>query len=154
MRTRVETLVRDLQRAHLEMLFYCTLRTYEDQARMYRNGRSLDEIKVMAEELDKNYQRPDLAEILIGVGPQNGKKIVTWAGPGQSLHNYGYAVDGVPVHAGKLVWGDDDWERELWGNYGALAEAAGLQWAGHWTHHPEMPHIQLPGVDWRELIHA
>lgn len=155
MHTKMNALIGSLKQASTDVLFYCTLRTFEEQAILFRNGRSLADIQAKADELSHEYQRPDLAEILLDVGPQNGKKIVTWAAPGQSMHNYGYAVDGVPLNNGKPVWGtSEDWEQKLWGNYGALAESIGLQWAGHWTHHHELPHVQMPGVNWRDLIRA
>lgn len=87
------------------------------------------------------------------VGPQAGRAIVTYAGPGQSMHNYRLAFDAVPMRDGKPVWGTrqpDD--LALWKRYGTIGEAVGLEWAGSWTRLREFPHMQEPGARWKELI--
>ena len=35
---------------------------------------------------------------------------------------------------------------------GDLADAAGLEWAGHWKNFREFPHCQQSGIRWQELI--
>ena len=136
----------------LDLLIYCTLRSMEEQARLYRQGRPLRQIEAKAGELRERWHRPDLADLLIAVGPQNGGR-VTNAGPGQSMHNYGLAFDSVPLRAGKPVWSARRPEdRALWDRYGGLAEEVGLEWAGRWTRFREFPHVQRPGAAWRELI--
>ena len=101
--------------ATLDVLIYCTLRTTEEQAILYRQSRPLSKIKIKAHELSDTYGRSDLAKILLDVGPQHGAH-VTNAGPGQSLHNYGYAFDGVPLRHGKPVWGTRSRaDLSLWG---------------------------------------
>jgi len=137
----------------LDVLIYCTHRSYEEQARLYRRGRSLKTIKQKAGELDRLYSRPDLADILIGVGAQHGRR-VTNAAPGQSFHNYKLAFDGVPLREGKPVWGAKRQEdRDLWLQYGKAGKLAGLEWAGDWRRFKEYPHMQAPGLSWRDLIH-
>lgn len=135
------------------LLIYCTRRALDDQARLYRQGRSYADITNKARELDKQWGRADLAELLLGVGPQRGG-VVTWAGPGQSLHNYGLAFDAVPLRAGKAVWATrlpDD--RAAWEHYGKLVTEAGLEWAGNWSGKKrEFPHAQQPGINWQDLI--
>jgi len=160
-RERLQHLQHLLTQRGLDVLFYCMHRSEEEQARLFRNGRSLQEIEHKALELRKVYHRPDLAELLMDVGPQYGRHIVTWAGPGQSMHNYGYAIDGVPMRDGKPVWrtlddpGTEDVnEASLWVGYGELAQLAGFDWAGEWSPAKrEYPHIQEPGVHWKDLIH-
>lgn len=153
MRERIEEFINHCNGARFDVLLYCGKRTLEEQSRLYRNGRSYLDISQKADELRNHWHRGDLADILIGVGPQNGKSIVTNAGPGQSMHNYGMAVDGVPMRDGKPVWGNKEPEDlDRWEQYGHLAMGAGLEWAGNWTHFKEFPHIQLPNHDWRELI--
>jgi len=84
-------------------------------------------------------------------------RIVTWAGPGESFHNYGVAFDVVPLRLGKCVWGtsgdgidndptdDDTDDLELWQRLGAIGEECGLEWAGHWPRRKrEFPHFQDP----------
>lgn len=141
----------------LDVIIYCTYRSEEEQARLYRRGRSLAEIKAMAAILEKHFGRSDLARILMGVGPQFGLK-VTNAAPGQSAHPYRVAFDGVPVRCGKMIWIDEgipneeEEDHKLWLLYGQIAESVGLEWAGRWARFREMPHIQEPGFNWEEMI--
>ena len=130
----------------LDVLIYCTYRSPEEQARLYRQGRNIRTIKGKANQLRE--LNPSLADLLMAVGPQHGPK-VTGAGPGQSLHQYGWAFDGVPLRDGKPAWAADD---PLWQIYGECAEQAGLEWAGNWRSFTEYPHCQMPGKNWRDLI--
>lgn len=57
-----------------EPLIYCTLRSLQEQADLYAQGRT----------------KPG--------------KIVTMAKPGQSAHNHGLAIDAVPMRGGKPLW--------------------------------------------------
>lgn len=141
--------------ANLDVLIYCTYRAPAEQAILFRQGRTLAEIEQRAQQLSNEFRRPDLAEILLGVGPQQGKRKKTWAAPGQSFHNYGLAFDGVPLIGGKPIWldGTTPEERELWNQYGDLGETAGLKWSGRWLGgKAEFPHLQARNVSWRELI--
>lgn len=58
----------------IDILIYCTLRSYAEQDELYKKGRSLP------------------------------GKIVTNARGGQSWHNFGCAFDWVPMIAGKPQW--------------------------------------------------
>jgi len=138
----------------LDLLIYCTWRGPEEQARLYRKGRSLQQIIAKATQLNNEFKRPDLAGMLMDVGPQHGKRIVTWAGPGQSLHHYGFAFDAVPMRDGKPVWGiEEPDDIRLWNLYGDIGTEVGLEWAGYWSERKrEFPHMQKPGSNWRELI--
>jgi len=134
---------------NIELLIYCTYRSFEEQAKLYRQGRPFHVIQGMAIRLKKKYNREDLHDILLGVGPQYGKK-VTYAAPGQSLHNYRMAFDAVPLKAGrKPLWSKKE---ETWQVYGRIATQSGLEWAGNWKRFKEFPHVQLPNLDWRQLI--
>lgn len=139
----------------LDVLIYCMHRSPEEQARLYRRGRSLRRIRQKADRLAQHYERPDLAEILMNVGPQYGRR-ATGAGPGQSYHQYGRAFDGCPLVDGKPLWETDDpWEMALWEAYGEVGEEVGLRWAGRWHgKRREFPHMQLAGAHWHELIRA
>lgn len=134
------------------ILVYCTLRSVKAQAKLFREGRSLEKIMEKHEELASEWKRPDLAQVLLDVGPQYGKYIKTKAGPGQSYHNYARAFDAVPLRNGECVWGDKEPEDSaLWEVYGDVCRSNGLKWGGDWRW-PDKPHSQLLGIDWRELI--
>ena len=136
----------------LEILIYCTLRPLEEQAKLFRQGRSLRQIRAKAEELRNRWARPDLADLLLDVGPQSGRR-VTYAGPGQSMHNYGLAFDAVPLSGGKPLWQTTKPEdKAMWELYGSLGVEQGLEWAGNWSRFREFPHMQEEGARWRDLI--
>jgi peptidoglycan LD-endopeptidase CwlK len=102
----------------LDVLIYCTLRTLDEQATLYAQGRTTP------------------------------GRIVTKARPGSSAHNYGLALDGVPMFNGKPAWKTTGAELDLWVRYGRLANQCGLEWAGGWARFREFPHIQMP--NWRD----
>lgn len=69
-------------------------------------------------------------------------KIVTNARGGDSWHNWGCAIDFVPMLNGKCQWSD----LALFRRCGEIAEANGLEWAGRWTGPlREMAHCQFTG---------
>jgi peptidoglycan LD-endopeptidase CwlK len=87
----------------MELLVYCTLRSNEEQAKLYASGRT------------------------------SPGRVLTNARPGESKHNPGelgkaWAFDAVPIVAGKPAWDDE----HLLNKMGALGERAGLKWAGRW----------------------
>lgn len=72
--------------------------------------------------------------------------IVTKARPGQSYHNYGLAIDVVPVKAEKLHWEYDFHKLEPY------AEKYGITWGGSWST-PDTDHFELKmGHTWKELL--
>jgi peptidoglycan L-alanyl-D-glutamate endopeptidase CwlK len=124
------------------LLIYCTVRTFEEQARLYRQSRTLAEIQRKRDQF-KADGFPMLADILMSVGPQQGKlgAHVTCAACGESWHNYARALDAVPLVNGKPAWKTSS---PLWQLYGEAAEKIGLEWAGRWKRFKEYPHVQLP----------
>lgn len=127
-----------------ELLIYCTFRPFEEQARLYRQSRRRAQILRKAERL-RARGFPELADILIGVGPQEGivGRHVTGAGPGESWHQYRRAFDAVPLVGGKAEWSASS---PHWQTYGQCAVDAGLEWAGNWTRFKEYPHAQKPST--------
>lgn len=122
----------------IDILIYCTLRTLQEQARLYRQGREISVINTKVASLRaKGYD--ELADILINVGPQHGDTIVTNAGPGESWHNFGEAFDAVPLKDGKAIWSNGP-DYKI---YGEAVRSVGMQWAGDWTNFREFPHAQL-----------
>lgn len=66
---------------------------------------------------------------------------VTNARGGQSMHNYGLAVDFAFVINGKVSWDD-----KYYPKIGKWAMNAGLEWGGMWRKFKDMPHCQLPNL--------
>lgn len=81
---------------------YCTIRDPWEQAKLYRQSRTWQEIKDMIDNLERN-GAPFLAEILLNVGPQFGKWI-TNAPPGFSWHQFGEACDIYILEDGRAIW--------------------------------------------------
>ena len=102
----------------LDPLVTCTYRSLAEQADLYAQGRT----------------RP-------------GKR-VTNAKPGESAHNFRFALDFVPIVQGKPDWSS---KSPQWLQLGRLAEACGLEWGGRWRGLVDLPHIQLP--NWRTYVH-
>ncbi|MCD9185618.1 MAG: peptidoglycan-binding protein [Pyrinomonadaceae bacterium] len=67
--------------------------------------------------------------------------IVTNARGGQSLHNYGLAVDVVPLGAN----GQPNWNvpNSTWQKIGAAGKRQGMEWGGDWTSFVDRPHFQM-----------
>jgi len=104
--------------AGLDLIVTATSRTLAEQAALYAQGRTAP-------------------------GPR-----VTNAPPGTSAHNYGLAIDIVPMVNGKPDWNGHD---SIWQQIGSLGQAAGLEWFGApGSPYVEMPHFQLP--NWRSVV--
>lgn len=73
--------------------------------------------------------------------------VVTNAKAGQSLHNYGVAVDFALILNGKYVWPE---RHPVWRIIGEEARKVGLE-AGYWWKNQDKPHVELPGITWQEL---
>ena len=65
---------------------------------------------------------------------------VTNARGGQSMHNFGVAVDFAFKVNGKISW-----DEKLYKNIGRWADAVGLEWGGNWRF-VDLPHVQLRGL--------
>ena len=113
MRAKVEQWVAACKARGVDVLVYCTLRSAEEQEALYAQGRS----------------KPG--------------RIVTKAKAWQSWHQYGKAVDAVP-----LIHGKPDWKYSAqvshWRIFAAEARKAGLEWAGDWKRFREYVHVQDP----------
>lgn len=124
----------ECERQSVDVVIICTYRSNEEQAATYAQGRT----------------KPG--------------KIVTWAKPGESLHNFtnpegkpcAKAFDFAVLRNGKITWGtggngidddptdDDTDDLELWQKAGLIAESLGLEWAGRWPKNKrEFPHCQM-----------
>lgn len=73
---------------------------------------------------------------------------VTNAGPGQSYHNYGLAIDVVEMKDGGPLWVNPRWER-----IGQIGKSFGFEWGGDWTSIVDQGHFQKTfGLKTKELL--
>ena len=76
--------------------------------------------------------------------------VVTNARAGQSVHNYGLAVDYFLVSndGNDSIWTvNDDWK-----TVARLGKEMGFTWGGDWRSFPDFPHLDLSGgYGWRDL---
>lgn len=71
------------------------------------------------------------------------RKVITYAMPGQSFHQYGLALDSCfmgPDPYLEHIHPDDS--EKFWAEYGRLCRKHGLQWGGDWKH-PDRPHCEM-----------
>ena len=114
--------------------FVFTLRTFQEQANIYAQGRT------------KLYDAKG-----------NKLGIVTNAKPGQSLHNYGLAIDIVLIADGKMSYADTiDFDKDGkpdWMEVINIFKANGWEWGGDWKSIKDKPHVQKTfGLKWQDLI--
>jgi peptidoglycan L-alanyl-D-glutamate endopeptidase CwlK len=97
-------------------------RTLKEQARLYGKGRP--------------------AYVWNGKNYGQKGKIVTYAKPGQSIHNKGRAIDFFLVSEDGLraIWTVD----ERWHRVGVIGKSLGFSWGGDWTTFKDYPHLELP----------
>jgi len=87
----------------------------------------------------------------------NQRPKVTNAKGGQSIHNYGFAVDIVFIIDGKTASWDTnkDWDDDKqadWMEVVAIFKSKGWNWGGDWTSFKDMPHFEKRGFgDWKKL---
>lgn len=112
---RVYLMEAELENVGIEIGVTQGLRTVEEQNALYVQGRNGD-------------TRPR----------------VTNARGGYSNHNFGLAVDLVPIQKDGKAW----WTapKAVWLQIGLAAEREGLSWGGRWTDPVDMPHVELPGL--------
>lgn len=139
-REKAETVIQKCSDIGVDILIYCTLRSVEEQSKLYRQSRSWSEIKDKILALN-NRGFVTLANILDNVGPCNGPA-VTNAGPGESFHAYGLAFDGVPLISGKAAWSYSS-AKEHWDAFAEAGRLAGLEVGADWTTFRDRPHMQL-----------
>lgn len=127
----------------VEMRPYFGIRTPFEQAKLWRQSRTREEINQKIKEL-REAGAPFLADCLESVGPQSGSP-VTNAIPGLSWHQWGEAVDSAWVVAGKTEWSTQKKVDGING-YQVYAEQAvnlGLDPGGLWKSLKDWPHVQL-----------
>lgn len=123
-KARAEAWLTKCTEAGLFILLTCTLRTFDEQERLYAIGRTV---------VGKNP-----IPVIRPMG-----RIVTNARGGQSAHQYGMALDFVPMDCGKPDWTGSG---KLWDTAIELAQQQNMQ-----SLRPmESAHLQLP--NWRVFI--
>ena len=111
-----------------KMLIVSTLRTFEEQDELYAIGRT-----------------------------KAGRKVTNAKG-GQSIHNYGLAIDFALLIDGKTASWEDlkdfDGDRKAdWLEVVEVFEKAGWEWGGRWKSFTDKPHLQKTfGNGWRTLL--
>jgi peptidoglycan LD-endopeptidase CwlK len=122
---------------------YFTLRSPFEQARLWRQSRSREEIEAKIAEL-RSKSAPFLADCIERVGPQHGDP-VTNAVPGLSWHQWGEAADCFWLVDGEAEWSPRKEINGLNGYqvYAEEAQAAGLTAGGLWPSFKDWPHVQL-----------
>jgi peptidoglycan LD-endopeptidase CwlK len=87
---------------------------------------------------------------------QPGKKVTNAKG-GQSIHNYGFAVDICLVIDGKTASWDTvkDWDNDQvadWYECVKIFAKYGWDWGGNWKKFKDLPHFDKRGFnDWKKL---
>ena len=142
-RRKAEQLLKRCRQRGVEMRPYFTLRTPFEQAKLWRQSRSIEEIREKVAEF-RDGGANFLAYCLESVGPQHGAH-VTNAPPGFSWHRWREAVDCFWVVDGKTEWSTIKRVDGLNG-YRVYAEEAtnlGLSAGGLWTSFKDWPHVQF-----------
>lgn len=121
---RATELIRRCWNEDVFIVFTDGLRTNIDQAVLYGKGRKSYVYN------GKQYGNPNV-------------KKVTNAAPGQSMHNYGLALDYVTCDGfGKNI----DWVvGPRWKRAAAIAKELGFEWGGDWKSFYDAPHIEYNG---------
>ena len=94
---------------------------------------------------------------LYAIGRSKPGKIVTNAKGGQSIHNYGFAVDIVLIIDGITASWDTakDWDGDRisdWTECVNIFKKYGWTWGGDWKTFKDLPHFDKKGYsDWRLL---
>lgn len=84
---------------------------------------------------------------------------VTNAKAGQSIHNYGLAVDIVLIIDGKTASWDTakNWDNDKvadWYECVKIFAAHGWDWGGNWKTFKDLPHFEKKGYKWQTLQKA
>lgn len=122
---------------------YYTIRTPFQQARLWRQSRSKDEVEARVAQL-KDQSAPFLADCITRVGSQQGDP-VTNAIPGLSWHQWGEAVDCFWLVGSAAEWSSKKKINGVNGYqvYAHEAQSAGLTAGGLWSSFKDWPHVQV-----------
>jgi len=130
-KTLCEKFIASCDKQGIDVLITSTYRDGESQSALYAQGRTK-------------------------LFDANGKRlgIVTKAKGGQSIHNYGMAIDIVLITGGAASWdtfkdydkdGKSDWMEIV-----NIFKKHGYDWGGDWKF-KDAPHFEKKGYNWRDL---
>jgi peptidoglycan L-alanyl-D-glutamate endopeptidase CwlK len=144
---KLNDVLTELEKLHIEMRVYCSDRNLLDQAKLWRQSRTRKTIDGACEQL-RAAGAPYIAHIIEIAGPQFGPR-VTNAVPGNSWHQWGEAIDAVWIVDGKAEWSPIKLEAcgsgPMVNGYREMAKLAkdiGLTSGGNWNS-PDWPHLQF-----------
>jgi RHS repeat-associated protein len=87
--------------------------------------------------ITQGYRSIDEQNNLYEQGRTKPGNIVTQAKGGYSAHNFGLAIDIVPIENGNPNWNSENWDI-----IGRIGESRGLEWGGRWDNFTDKPHFQ------------
>jgi LAS superfamily LD-carboxypeptidase LdcB len=131
--SRVRAMAADLKAKGVNVMVTSGYRTFKEQTALYAQGRqSLSAVNALRKDAGMS-----------PISATANKDIVTKVKAGGSFHNYGLAVDVVPLKAN----GQPDWKApsSTWKAIGAAGKKQGLEWGGDWAKFKDQPHFQLTG---------
>jgi peptidoglycan L-alanyl-D-glutamate endopeptidase CwlK len=105
-----------------------------DKAREFINKAEKQNIKLRVSSAYRNYAEQNE---LYAQGRTKAGSIVTNAKGGQSSHNFGTAIDVVPIVNGKADWNTD------WNKIAVIGKSVGFSWGGDWTSFKDKPHFEM-----------
>lgn len=119
-----------------------------DFVRMLNRFELLLQARNLPAELFEGFRSAERQAWLYAKGRTLPGRVITNAGPGESVHQYGRAADYV-FKNGQDRW---TWSGEWnWDALGNCAKAVGMVWGGDWRSR-DCPHVQhTGGLSWREL---
>jgi peptidoglycan LD-endopeptidase CwlK len=145
-RSKIETLINNCKMQNVEMRPYFGIRTPFEQAKLWRQSRSSEEVRERISTL-KTDGAKFLAHCIESVGAQLTGPEVTKAIPGLSWHQWGEAVDSVWIVDGKANWSERQLVNGINGYKVYAEEAKKLSLdAGLFWRFKDSPHVQLRPV--------
>lgn len=145
----------ELKRDGVQVVVTSTLRTKDEQAALFAQGRkSLEEVNALRKKAGmyeiKEYLGKDKkihSDNEYTVTNCNGVK-KSEGGTGRSPHQSGLALDVVPDldETDKQVPGWPAPSDQRWNKIADVFKRHGFEWGGDWTDLPDYPHYQFKGV--------
>lgn len=107
-RDKAREFINKAEKEGIKLRVTSSLRTYDEQTKEYAQGRT----------------EPGM--------------IVTNARAGESSHNFGTAIDVVPIINGNADYKNADWDKIR-----KIGESVGFEWGGSWRQFLDKPHFQM-----------